>query len=201
MMQRIALLCLNVQVAICVADNGKQAGTSASISMKSNHAFLRQHCDVCRYWSNILAGAAQLDKLAESSHDSTTTTAADSLSHTEHQPLLVQLQQQTVQAAVVGGVPIEQVSASLLAPTPILAKPLKGPKAVKEAFARLHELSTAAAGPAKELEVKVLPVGTHHHSVVCCPSSNQQQSALAAMSLSALGAASLASQLFVRTGV
>ncbi|KAA6425051.1 MAG: hypothetical protein FRX49_05225 [Trebouxia sp. A1-2] len=105
--------------------------------------------------STPVAGAAQLDKLAESSHDSTTTTAADSLSHTEHQPLLVQLQQQTVQAAVVGGVPIEQVSASLLAPTPILAKPLKGPKAVKEAFARLHELSTAAAGPAKELEESI----------------------------------------------
>ncbi|KAL0037143.1 hypothetical protein WJX79_002322 [Trebouxia sp. C0005] len=63
--------------------------------------------------STPVAGAAQLDKLAESSHDSTTTTAADSLSHTEHQPLLVQLQQQTVQAAVVGAGPAKELEESI----------------------------------------------------------------------------------------
>jgi len=139
--------------------------------------------------SYTIVGAAQLDRLADSSNDSTTAAAADSLSHTEHHPLLTQLQQQALQAAVVGGVPIEQVSASLLAPTPILAKPLKGPEAVKEAFARLRELSTAAAGRAKELEVTVLPVGTPH-STACCHSSDQQHCLLAAMSVSVLGAAS-----------
>ena len=113
-----------------------------------------------------LAGAAQLDRLADSSSESTTAAAADSLSHTEDHALLAQLQQQALQAAVMGGVPIEQVPASLLAPTPMLAKPLKGPEAVKEAFARLRELSTAAAGPAKELEVILLPSGIPH-SAVC----------------------------------
>ena len=124
--------------------------------------------------SYALAGAAQLDRLADSSNDSTTAAAADSLSHTEHHALLAKLQQQALQAAVVGGVPIEQVPASLLAPTPILAKPLKGPEAVKEAFARLRELSSAAAGPAKELEVTVLPVGNYHIAVCrrCQSSSN-----------------------------
>lgn len=102
--------------------------------------------------STPVPGAAQLDRLADSSSESTTAAAADSLSHTEHHALLAQLQQQALQAAVMGGVPIEHIPASLLAPTPILAKPLKGPEAVKEAFARLRELSTAAAGPAKELE-------------------------------------------------
>ncbi len=149
--------------------------------------------------SYTLAGAAQLDRLADSSTDSTTAAAADSLSHTEHHPLLAQLQQQALQAAVVGGVPIEQVSA--LAPTPILAKPLKGPEAVKEAFARLRELSTAAAGPAKELEVTVLPVDTHHS----WRSFNQQHCLLAAMNVSPLGCcklpASLANELFVKTGM
>ncbi len=138
--------------------------------------------------SYTIVGAAQLDRLADSSNASTTAAAADSLSHTEHHPLLAQLQQQALQAAVVGGVPIEQVSASLLAPTPI-AKPLKGPEAVKEAFARLRELSTAAAGPAKELEVTVLLVGTPH-STACCHLSDQQHCLLAAMSVSVLGAAS-----------
>jgi len=138
--------------------------------------------------SYTIVGAAQLDRLADSSNVSTTAAAADSLSHTEHHPLLAQLQQQALQAAVVGGVPIEQVSASLLAPTPI-AKPLKGPEAVKEAFARLRELSTAAAGPAKELEVTVLLVGTPH-STACCHLSDQQHCLLAAMSVSVLGAAS-----------
>jgi len=153
---------------------------------------------------SYLADAAQLDRLADSNNDSTTAAAADSLSRTEHHPLLAQLQQQALQAAVMGGVPIEQLSASLLAPTPILAKPLKGPEAVKEAFARLRELSTAAAGPAKELEVTVLPLGTHH-SMVCWRLSDQQQCLLAAMIPSALGCcklpASLASQLFVKTGM
>ncbi|KAL0049023.1 hypothetical protein WJX82_004549 [Trebouxia sp. C0006] len=105
--------------------------------------------------STPVPGAAQLDRLADSSNDSTTAAAADSLSHTEHHALLAKLQQQALQAAVVGGVPIEHVPASLLAPTPLLAKPLKGPEAVKEAFARLRELSSAAAGPAKELEISV----------------------------------------------
>ncbi|KAL0018953.1 hypothetical protein WJX77_005081 [Trebouxia sp. C0004] len=104
--------------------------------------------------STPVIGAAQIDRLADSSNDSTTA-AADSLSHTEHHPLLAQLQQQALQAAVMGGVPIEQVPASLLAPAPILAKPLKGPEAVKEAFARLRELSSAAVGPAKELQISI----------------------------------------------
>ncbi len=152
-----------------IADNDKQATTSARIqSTAAQNFFASQHSFVVRlcHLSYTLAGAAQLDRLADSSNDSTTAAAADLLSHTEHHPLLAQLQQQALQAAVVGGVPIEQVSASLLAPTPILGKPLKGPEAVKEAFARLRELSTAAAGPAKELEVTVLPLGTHH-SMVC----------------------------------
>jgi hypothetical protein len=116
--------------------------------------------------SYTLAGAAQVDRIGDSSNDSTSAAATDTLSHTEHHALLAKLQHQALQAAVVGGVPIEQVPASLLAPTPILVKPLKGPEAVKEAFARLRELSTAAAGPAKELEVTLLPVGTHY-SMVC----------------------------------
>lgn len=192
-----------------VAVNDKQATTSAPISVNSKHCssefFLhRPFVLLLCHLSYTLAGAAQLDRLADPSNDSTSTAAADSLSHTEQHPLLAELQQQALQAAIMGGVPIEQVSASLLAPTPILAKPLKGPEAVKEAFARLRDLSTAAAGPAKELEVIVLPVGTHY-SMVCWHLSDWQQCFLAEMNVSWLARCklpvSLASQLFVKTGM
>ena len=96
------------------------------------------------------AGAAQQDRLAESSNGAGPAATADPLSQSSHAPLLAQLQQQAREAAVMGGVPVEPE------PTPGGPQGLKGTENVQAAFARLRQLSEAAAEPARELEVTLL---------------------------------------------
>ena len=102
------------------------------------------------------AGAAQQNRLAESSNDAGPAAAADPLSGTSHAPLLAQLQRQAQEAAVMGGVPVEQVADSPPEPTPDVPQALRGAENVQAAFARLRQLSEAAAEPARELQVMAL---------------------------------------------
>lgn len=55
-----------------------------------------------------------------------------------------------------GGVPVEQVADSPPEPTPDVPQALRGAENVQAAFARLRQLSEAAAEPARELQVMAL---------------------------------------------
>lgn len=102
-----------------------------------------------------LYGATPQNRLAESSNGAGPAAAADPLSGTSHAPLLARLQQQAQEAAVMGGVPVEQVADSLSEPTPDMPQALRGPENMQAAFARLRQLSEAAAAPARELQMSI----------------------------------------------